>query len=352
MSKDIQLTIGMDVGDTYSHLVVLDDQGAVVQRDRVTTKQGPIRTWFSRRSKARVALEVGRHSPWISRLLAELGHEVIVGNPRKIALIHGGNDKSDPIDAEKLARLARVDPTLLAPIQHRRADTQAALAIVRSRDVLVRARSKLINSGRGQVKAAGGSLRAGSAETFHLREDEVPELLESGLAPLMAAAGELTARIRHYDKVIAELCRDVYPETQPLLEVDGVGPITALTFVLTIEEPDRFPTSRAVGSYLGLRPKRDQSGDIDKQLSITKAGDPLLRRLLVQCAQHILGPFGKPCDMRRLGEKLIARGGKAAHGRAVVAVARRLAILLHRIWVTGEAYDPDYLLRRTQPSAA
>lgn len=217
MGKDIQLTIGMDVGDTYSHLVVLDDRRAVVQRERITTKAASIRTWFGRRSKSRVALEVGRHSPWISRLLAEVGHEVIVGNPRKIALIHGDTDKSDPIDAEKLARLARVDPSLLSPIQHRRADTQAALAIVRSRDVLVRARSKLINSGRGQVKAAGGSLRAGSPETFHLREDELPEFFESGLSPLMAAAGELTARIRHYDKVIAELYRDVYPETPAAL---------------------------------------------------------------------------------------------------------------------------------------
>lgn len=176
--------------------------------------------------------------------------------------------------------------------------------------------------------------------------------MESGLTPLLAASGELTARIRHYDRVIFELCRDVHPETNALLEVDGVGPITALTFVLTIQEPARLPTSRAVGSDLGLRPKRDQSGDIDKQLSITKAGDPLLRRLLVPCAQQILGPFGKPCDLRRLGEKLIARGAKAAHGRAVVAVARRLAILLHRIWVTGEPYDPDYLLRRTEPTAA
>lgn len=257
-----------------------------------------------------------------------------------------------PVDAEKLARLARVDPSLLAPIQHRRADTQAALSIVRSRDVLVRARSKLINSARGQVKAAGGALRKGSAETFHLREDELPELLESGLPPLMGACGELTAPIRHYDRVTEELCRDVYPETQPLLEVNGVGPITALTFVLVVEEPHRFASSRDVGSYLGLRPGRDQSGDIDKQLSITKAGDPLLRRLLVQCAQQILGPFGKPCDLRRLGEKLLARGGQAAHGKAVVAVARRLGVLLHRIWVTGEAYDPDYLLKRARHAAA
>lgn len=351
MTRPVKLTIGMDVGDTYSHLAVLDDSGVVVRRDRVATKERSIRTWFGRYLGSTVALEVGRHSPWISRLLTEMGFEPIVGNPRKIALIHGGNDKCDPVDAEKLARLARVDPALLSPVVHRRADTQGSLAIVRSRDVLVRARSRLINSARGQVKAAGGGLGMGSAENFHLREEELPELLESGLSPLMGACGELTQHIRHYDRVIQELCEDVYPETQALLEVNGVGPVTALTFVLTIEEPARFARSRDVGSYLGLRPKRDQSGDIDKQLSITKAGDPLLRRLLVQCAQQILGPFGKPCDLRRLGDRLIARGGQAAHGKAVVAVARRLAVMLHHIWVSGEPYNPDYVLQRSQPAA-
>lgn len=345
MSNAPKVTIGMDVGDRYSHVVVLDDSGTVLLRDQIATTERAVRAWFKRYIGARVALEVGRHSPWLSRVLDSLELEVIVGNSRQIALIHKTNKKNDRIDAEKLARLARVDPQLLAPVQHRRADTQAALAIVRSRDVAVTGRTRLINSVRGQVKAVGGSMPRGDADAFHRRTAELPEPMESGLLPLMDLSGELTRRIQHYDRVIAELCRDVYPETAPLLEVNGVGPVTALAFVLTIEEPGRFPNSRAVGSYLGLRPCLDDSGDAKKELSITRAGDSLLRKLLVQCAQYILGPHGRECDLRRLGLRLAARGGKAAKRKAVVAVARRLAVLLHRLWVTGDVYNPNYTSR-------
>jgi transposase len=290
MSNAPKVTIGMDVGDRYSHVVVLDDSGTVLLRDQIATTERAVRGWFKRYKGARVALEVGRHSPWLSRLLASLELEVIVGNSRQIALIHKTNKKNDRIDAEKLARLARVDPQLLAPVQHRRADTQAALAIVRARDVVVTGRTRLINSVRGQVKAVGGSMPRGDADAFHKRTAELPEPMESGLLPLMDLSGELTRRIQHYDRVIAELCRDVYPETAPLLAVNGGGPVTALAFVLTIEEPGRFPNSRAVGSYLGLRPCLDDSGDAKKELPITRAGDSLLRKLLVQCAQYISDP--------------------------------------------------------------
>jgi transposase len=149
--------------------------------------------------------------------------------------------------------------------------------------------------------------------------------------------------------VIEEACREVYPETAPLLDVNGVGALTALAFVLTVEEPGRFRSSRAVGAYFGLRPRRDQSGDVDKQLPVTKAGDRMVRKLLVQNAQYILGPFGKDSDLRRWGLKLAERGGKNAKRKAVVAVARKLAVLLHRLWVTGEVYEP---LRRANLDAA
>jgi transposase len=345
MEKRSSVTIGMDVSDKASHLVVLDDAGVVVLRDRIGTKESAVRKWFEAYAGARVALEVGRHSPWLSRLLTELGLEVIVANPRKVALIHGSDTKNDRLDAERLARLARLDPALLSPVQHRRADTQAALAIIRSRDVAVACRTRLINSVRGQVAAAGGSMRKGTSSTFHKRRDELPEPLESALLPLMDLIEAQTKHIRHYDRVVAELCRDVYPETAALLEVDGVGPVTALAFYLTIEEPGRFQHSREVGSYFGLRPRQDQSGDVDKQLGITHSGDRMLRKLLVQCAQHILGPHGKDCDLRRHGHKLAERGGKAAKRKAIVAIARRLAVLMHRLLTTGEAYDPDYCRR-------
>jgi transposase len=266
--------------------------------------------------------------------------DVIVANPRKVGLIQGGHTKNDSVDAEILARLARADPELLHPVEHRRENTQAALAVVRSRDTLVGARTKLINCVRGQVKAMGGRMPSCSAETFHKHTDAIPEPLADALALLMSSISELTERIRHFDRVIDDFCHHVYPETEVLLQVDGVGPVTALTFVLTIEEPGRFRSSRAVGSYLGLRPGQDQSGDKDPQRRITKAGDPMLRRLLVQCAHRMLSSRGKDSDLRRWGLALVERGGKAAKKRAVVAVARKLACLLHRLWVTGSIYEP------------
>ncbi len=349
MTNDNLVTIGMDVSDKWSHIVVLDDGGNVVLEERVATKAAAVKKFFKRFTGARIALEVGQHSPWLSRLLGEMGLEVIVGNPRKVGLISASDRKSDRVDAQTLARLARMDPALLFPVQHRREDTQAMLAFLRAREALVEARTKLINSVRGQVKAIGGRMPKCTSESFHKHADDIPELLEEALVPLMETIGMLTEKIKHQDKVIEEVCREVYPETALLLDVDGVGPITALAFVLTVEEPGRFRSSRAVGAYFGLRPKRDQSGDVDKQLPVTKAGDRMVRKLLVQSAHRILGPFGKDSDLRRWGLKLAERGGKTMKRKAVVAVARKLAVLLHRLWVTGEVYDP---LRKANLNAA
>lgn len=340
MTNANMVTIGMDVSDKWSQVAVLDDGGNVVLEDRIGTKPPAVRKFFKRFAGARIALEVGQHSPWLSRLLVELGLEVIVGNPRKIGLISASDRKSDRVDAQTLARLARLDPELLFPVQHRREDTQAMLAVLRAREVLVGARTKLINSVRGQVKAIGGRMPKCTSESFHKHADEIPEVLEEALVPLMETIGVLTEKIKHQDRVIKEVCREVYPETALLLDVNGVGALTALAFVLTVEEPGRFRSSRAVGAYFGLRPRRDQSGDVDKQLPVTKAGDRMVRTLLVQDAQYVLGPFGKDSDLRRWGLKLAERGGKNAKRKAVVAVARKLAVLLHRLWVTGEVYDP------------
>lgn len=340
------VTIGMDVSDKHSHLVVLDDGGTVLAQARVTTSEPALRRWFGRYPKARVVLEVGPHSPWLSRLLSTLGLEVIVANPRKVALIHGSETKNDRLDAERLARLARVDPQLLSPVEHRRADTRAVLALIKARRALVKSRTLLINTVRGQLKAEGVRLAKGASSAFHRHADELPEPLRDALGPLMKTIESLSGQIAHYDTVVEDLAENVYPETAALMAIDGVGALTALCYVLTIEEPDRFKSSRAVGSYLGLRPRQDQSGDTDKQLAITKAGDPMLRALLVQCAHRILGPHGKDSDLRHWGLSLAGRGGKAAHKRAVVAVARKLAVLMHRLWQTGVAYDPLLVANR------
>jgi transposase len=270
-----------------------------------------------------------------------MGHRTIVANPRHLPLIYRSGRKSDDLDAQWLARLARSDPELLAPLRHRGLQAQEDLAFLRSRDALVKTRTALINHARGQVKSFGSRLPKCSAPAFaRAVASDVPDPLLPALEPILATIGDLTRRITAADGQVERLCKERYPETRRLRQVPGVGPITALAYVLTIEEPERFVRRRAVGAYVGLVPRRDQSGDTDKQLRITKAGDEMLRRLLVTSAHYILGPFGPPSALRETGERLAARGGKNAKKRAVVAVARKLAVVLHRLWSVDEPYDP------------
>ncbi len=345
-----KLTVGIDLGDKVSRVCVLDQDGAIIEESSVRTTDGALRQRFAAMPPTRVALEAGTHSPWVSRLLEECGQEVLVANPRKMRLIYENDRKCDRVDAESLARLARLDPNLLGPIQHRAADTQADLAMIRARAAIVTARTQLINSMRGMVKAMGGRLPSCSTKSFHVKVDSgIPHSLRPALQPLLTEIGSLTESIGSYDRRIEELAKTKYPETTVLRQVTGVGALTTLSFVLTLEDPHRFGKSRDVGAYLGLRPKQRESGNSAPQLGITKAGDHELRRLLVQSAQYILGPFGPDTDLRRWGLKLAERGGKNAKKRAVVAVARKLAVLLHRLWVSGEVYEP---LREANPKQA
>jgi transposase len=179
------------------------------------------------------------------------------------------------------------------------------------------------------------------AASFHKRASEhIPETLLPALGPVLETIGSLTERIRDYDRKLEAISKERYPETELLRQVEGVGVLTALTFVLTLEDPYRFEKSRSVGAYLGLVPASDQSGDRDPQRRISKEGDEMLRRLLVSSAHYILGPFGSDSDLRRHGEKIASRGGKNAKKRAVVAVARKLAVLLHSLWTSAEVYEP------------
>lgn len=338
-------TVGMDLGDRTSHICVLDEAGTVVERGKVATTREGMRKRFERAARMRIAMEVGTHSPWVSRLLKELGHEVLVANPRKTRLIYQNRGKQDVVDAEALARIARLDPKLLYPVEHRLESVAQDLAVLRARDALVRTRSLLVNHVRGAVKAMGHRVKKCSTRTFSEEAlGEIPEQVREALSSVVTTIEVVSKQILVLDKRIAELGKRKYPETALLRQVGGVGPIVALAYVLTLEHPGRFHKSRAVGPYLGLVPARSQSGDSDPQLRITKEGDNLLRRLLVQSAQYILGPFGEDCDLRRFGQALSARGERNAKKRAVIAVARKLAVLLHRLWKSAEVYEP---LRKT-----
>jgi transposase len=322
----------------------------VIEEGRLRTSPAAFRRRFASERPLRVAIEAGTHSPWVSRLLEECGHEVLVANPRRTRLIYASRRKTDEVDAESLARLARVDPKLLYPLKHRGEDSQAHLAIIRSREALVACRTQLVNHVRGAVKSFGARLPKCPARTFHKRTlEHIPEALLPALGPVLEQIGSLTQRIRQYDRQLQTVSEEHYPETHLLRQVEGIGPLTALTFILTLEDPSRFAKSRSVGAYLGLVPARDQSGERDPQKHISKEGDEMLRKLLVGSAHYILGPFGQDSDLRRHGEKIASRGGKNAKKRAAVAVARKLAVLLHSLWTSAEeVYEP---LRNTHRSS-
>lgn len=331
--------IGVDLGDKKNVMVILDEAGKEVEVSSCVNTAKSIQKYFSRHKGSVVVMEAGTHSAWIGRLLTKMGHEVHVGNPRKLRAIWDADDKSDERDARILALIYRMEPRFLHEVFHRSEDAQMDLELIKARNQLVECRSKLINHVRGAVKGIGDRLPGCSADCFARRvREHLPEKLAASLSSVLDVIEHLTEQIRLQDRQIEETCIKKYPETKHLRQVPGVGPITALAFVLTLEDPERFEKSRVAGAFLGLTPRRDQSGDTDKQLRITKAGNTYMRQLLISCAHYILGPFGPDSDLRFYGQRIAARGGKNAKKRAVVAVARKLAVLLHRLWVTEDKY--------------
>ena len=351
--QEQKLTIGLDLGDRSSWYCVLEETGEVVLEQKLSTTPKAIKEGFGGMPRSRIALETGTHSPWVSRLLSELGHEVIVAHARNVRLIGESRRKDDRLDARTLARLVRIDPQLLCPVKHRSARAQADLTVIRARAGLVRARTALVNTARGLAKSYGERLRGCNVRNMNPEKAEglSPEL-QTALQPLLAGIELLSEQIREYNERIEGLAQESYPQVKLLKQVKGVGTLIALTYMLTLEDPHRFRKSRDVGCYLGLQPGRRNSGQSEPQMHISKEGDPYLRTLLVQGAHHILGPFGADSDLRRWGLKLAERGGKNGKKRAIIATARKLAVLLHRLWVSGEVYEPLRASNRTMLVAA
>lgn len=337
----VTLTTGLDLGDRTTHRCTLDTDRQVIERGKMATTREGVAREFGGIPRRRIVIEAGSQSLWVSHLLRELGHEVMVVDPRRVQKLIAGNRKTDRRDAESLARLALGVPELLGASQHRTFETQADLSMLRSRDLLVRVRTKLILHVRGITKAFGIKLPSAAAEGFHRRASEhIPANLQPALQPVLAALGDLEQRIDELDEALLVAATTRHPETKVLRQVPGVGPIVAMAYALTVGDPKRFRRSRDVGAWLGLTPDKRASGDSDPQLRIHKRGDGYLRRLLVVASHYILGRFGKDTDLRRYGLRLCERGGGNGKKRAVCAVARKLAVLLHRLWVSGAPYEP------------
>ncbi len=356
-----RLTIGLDLGDRNSSYCILDEQGEILLESTLPTTSAGLSQVLAGMPRCRMALEVGTHSPWVSRLLTSVGHEVIVANSREVAYITRSTRKNDRLDARKLARLARADVELLSPIRHRSEAAQADLAVLRARDLAVRQRSQVMGSIRGMVKSLGERLKGCAPEAAGTalvagRREEIRRFAE----PLLQVVEKLNETVRGYDQQIVEMEKR-YPEVELLQAVYGVGSIIALSFILTVDDAQRFRHSRDIGPFLGLRPKKRDSGQSQPELGISKEGDKTLRWLLIQGAHTILRRGAPDSDLRRWGLGVMAqaeaekqrKGSKRSFKKKVVtAVARKLAVLLHHLWVTGEAYDPLYQHRPDAAAAA
>ena len=345
--------IGIDLGDKKHAICGIDQEGNTVAEFGIENHRRDLIKLSENYPASLVAMEVGTHSPWISRLLSGLGMEVLVADARKLRAIYTNERKCDEYDARILAKLARVDPELLHPITHVSEDAHRDLLMIKFRDTLVRQRVTAVSSVRSSLKALGVRLPAPSTPAFASQaradlEERRPDLLEF-IEPVLRVIDEFSKRILEFERMIRQAVKTKHTEAQRLQQITGVGPITSLCFVLTIENEQRFTETRSVGAYFGLVPKRDQSGDIDKQLPISKSGNRYMRTLLVQSAQYIMGHFGPDCELRRYGLRLAERGGKAAKKKAVIAVARKLAVLMLTLWKSQSAYRP---LMEQEPTSA
>ena len=283
-------------------------------------------------------MEAGTHSRWVSRFLQELGLRVIVANPRKTRAIYQNERKSDRRDAMMLARLARMDPTLLHPVEHGSQEAQQDMLELKLRDSLVRARVALINAVRFTLKSLGYPVSNPSSERFHkLVLSEVPESIGEMIAHNVAAIAELTQRIKALDVSISRLAAERYPETIYLQQVSGVGPITSLYFVLKVGNPGRFQRTRDIGAFLGLCPRRDQCGETPQGITHFQMRGPIPAMPAGECcAVYPWDPSGPTARCASTGYVSPRREQQRAKKRAVVAVARKLAVLLLTLWKSRE----------------
>jgi len=348
------LTIGLDLGDRSSWYCVLDETGSIVMEQKVSTTPKALQATFGAMPRSRIALETGMHSPWVSRLLSALGHEVIVAHARNVRLIGESRKKDDRIDAQTLARLARIDPQLLCPVKHRSAKAQADLTVIRARAGLVRARTALVNTARGLAKSYGERLRGCNVRNMNPEKAEglSPEL-QLALAPLLAGIESLSERIRECNERIEKLAQEELSAGGIAEAGQGSGHADRADFLADAgrpaslsQEPRRglLPGTATGTQELGPKRTADAHQQGRRSVSAHAAG--------AGCAPHS-GAVWADSDLRRWGLKLAERGGKSGKKRAVIATARKLAVLLHRLWVSGEVYEPLRNSSRTvMPAAA
>jgi len=328
---------GMDLHQWHTDVCVLGDDGVVQERARFLTNRERLERFFRGRKPMRVVMEAGGSSPWVARLVESCGHEVLVCNPRNVRVIAESTLKTDERDAETLARLARLDEGVLGSVRPRSEEAQQLRNELKVRGALVETRTKLINTTRGILRAMGYVVHGGSSRKFtgRVRQMELPDELARTVMPLLSQIDSVSEEIGRCEEKLQERVKEM-PEVRLLEEIPGVGPIVALYFVASVDDPDRYLSPRNVASFFGLRPVMRSSGKRSYYGRITRHGDPEMRRLLIQAA-HALMRSNTRCRLQDWARDLEARKGKA---KAMVALARKLAVLMVRLWRAGEVFEP------------
>ena len=342
--------IGLDLGDKSMCFRVVDGEGRVLEEGASTTSSTEIAVFAKRHPGAEVLMEAGGNSPWVQREFCKQGLKAVV---TKADILCGRRRrKNDPTDAAELAELMRMNSNRIVEVEHKPEDVAVDFVLLKARDTLVKSRTAAINFVRGELKTFGVRIQPMDADCFGRRAaPHVPAELRRALKPMIDEIVGLTARIKSYEKNIKKAVATTYPQAKRFVdEVYGVSDVVALAFVLTIFNPERFRRARDVGPYLGLEPKERSSGTIKPQLGVSKAGNPFMRKLLVQSAHFLLGGFAvneeRSGDLREWGMSLKRRGGKAAKKRAAVAVARKLAVAMLASWKSETPWDPRYASKR------
>lgn len=329
-------TIGVDVSDRTSKICVMAKDGVarriVVETTCATTRAGFGEAFAKFDRSWPVVFETGTHCRWMDSHLRSLGFKTFVANPAKVKLITGSNCKSDRGDARKLARLALADVGLLNPVRLRGERHQQMLRFHEARQLLMGQRTALINQIRNFAKSSGFRLPDCSTERFHdLDRSSWTAEFEQTVWPMMDMVKAVNMKLAAYDSMIGRLAEEpeFKAQVERAMEVYGVGVVGSTALVAAIGgDVSRFGRARDVAPYLGLVPKRSQSGESDPQLGMTKAGNGLVRKVLVECANVVMKANSRDTDLKLKGLRISTRGGGISRKKAKVAVARGLAVLM------------------------
>ena len=329
---------GIDLSNESTSICVIDEDGALVSETEIPTEEEAVRRFFGKFKELRCVVEATALAEWMCGIVEESGHGINIIDPRQAKAVTHTKKKTDRIDARKLAQLARVG---WYTVVHRKSGKARGLrSFMTARSQLVKTQVALKSAIQGLFRAHGTKLPSGSGEVFEhnvrVALKQAEPMLKRAIAPLLKTWVEVSQRAAAMYVVLGKQIAKKDPECKLLMSVPSIGPATAATFVATVDDPKRFATGEQVSSYLGLVPSIYQSGGTEIRGRITKQGDVLLRWLLVEAASNLLCHSRSTCALRQWGLRIQKEKG---FGKARVAVARKLAVIMHRIWLTGEEFD-------------